>query len=150
MKKIIIIVVLLVVIVGGFIGYRMYSEKTPDVVNKNPDVVTDLNSILSAFETDTATAREKFVGKIVEITGNVKSIDTSGAVILGDLGNPSEVVVGLDRRHIKDHKKISVGSVAVMQGVCSGYSSGSNDPDDMLSALGTTVTFRSAGLKKKN
>ena len=151
MKRTIIILVLLVAIIGGFVGYRMYTEKTPDVVNSKPDVVTDVKQIIAAFEKDTASASKEYIDKIVQITGNVKSIDTSGAVILGEEGDASEVVIGLDRRHMKDHEKIKIGSVAVLQGICSGYTTGgSADPDDMLASLGTTIQFRSAGVKEKN
>ena len=82
--------------------------------------------------------------------GLVKRIDTTGAVILGEEGNPSEVVMGFDRRHMKDFERIKEGSVAIFQGWCSGYSnSGNNDPDDLFAMLGTTIQFRSSGVKDK-
>jgi hypothetical protein len=145
MKRTIIIIISLVIIIGGAIAYKMFKEETPDVVNKKPDVSLDANTLLAAFDKDTASAIKNYLNKIIEVKGNVKSIDTSGAVILGEEGTPSEVVVGLDRRHMKDHEKLKVGSIAVLQGVCSGYSKGGGD--DLLATLGTTVELRSAGVK---
>ena len=147
MKRTIIYIILLVIVIGGFIGYRMIKEETPDIVNKTPDATLDAGTLLAAFDKDTASAIKNYLNKIIEVTGNVKSIDTSGAVILGEEGNPSEVVIGLDRRHMNDHKKLKVGSIAVLQGVCSGYSKGGGD--DLLASLGTTVELRSAGVKEK-
>ena len=147
MKRTIIVIILLVIVIGGFIAYRMIKEETPDVVNKTPDAALEAATLLAAFDKDTASAIKNYLNKIIEVTGNVKSIDTSGAVILGEEGNPSEVVVGLDRRHMKDHEKLKVGSHAVLQGVCSGYSKGGGD--DLLASLGTTVELRSAGVKEK-
>lgn len=147
MKRTIFIIILLIVVIGGVIAYRMMKEEEPDVVNKKPDVAVDAKSLLAAFDRDTASAMKNYVNKIVEVTGNVKSIDTSGAVVLGEDGSPSEVVVGLDRRHMKDHEKLQVGSTAVLQGICSGYSKGGGD--DLLASLGTTVELRSAGVKNK-
>jgi hypothetical protein len=148
MKKKIFLGILLVVIIGAVIAYRMYKEETPDVVNKTPDVTVDVKGLLAAFDNDTASAIKTYMNNVVEVTGNVKSIDTSGAIVLGEEGSASEVVVGLDRRHMKDYKELKVGSVAVLQGVCSGYSNGAGD--DLLSSLGTTVELRSAGVKNKN
>lgn len=103
--------------------------------------------LIAAFDRDTASARRTYVDKIVEVTGNVKRIDTTGAVVLGEEGSASEVTVGLDRRHLNDHEKLKVGSTAVLQGICSGYDKGSGD--DLLASLGTTVQLRSAGVKNR-
>lgn len=145
MKRIIIVALLLIIVLGGLIAYRMFNETTPDIVNRKPDKAVTAKELILAFDSDTATASKNYLDKIVQVTGLVKKIDTTGSIILGEDGNPSEVVVGLDRRHMKDHEKISEGTMAVIQGVCSGYSKG--DGDDMLASLGTTVQLRSAGVK---
>ena len=147
MKRIILIVVLLIIAVGVWYAIKMYREQTPDIVNKNPDVVINATDLLNAFNKDTAAARKQYVDKIIEVTGNVKRIDTTGSVVLGDEGSASEVTVGLDRRHLKDYQKLKTGSVAVVQGVCSGYDKANGD--DLLASLGTTVELRSAGVKEK-
>lgn len=147
MKRTILLIVLLVVVIGGIIAYRMYKQETPDVVDRKPDVSVRAEELLAAFDRDTAAAGKQYLDKIVEVTGNVKRVDTSGSVVLGAEGSPSEVVVGVDRRHMHDFGSLSVGSVAVLQGVCSGYSKGGGD--DLLASLGTTVELRSAGVKKK-
>ena len=74
-------------------------------------------------------------------------MDTTGSVILGSEDSGSEVVGGLDRRHIKDHEKIKPGMVAIVQGVCSGFTISGGE--DLLASLGTTVELRSAGIKEK-
>lgn len=147
MKRTIIVIVLLIIAFGVWYGVKMYKLQTPDVVNKKPDVVVSVKDLLEAFNKDTASARMQYVDKIVEVTGNVKRIDTTGSVVLGEEGNASEVTVGLDRRHSKDYQKLKTGSVAVLQGVCSGYDKASGD--DLLASLGTTVELRSAGIKEK-
>jgi hypothetical protein len=147
MKRILIIAVLVILFIAGFIGYRMYSEETADVVNKKPDEVTDVKNLIAAFDQDTASASKRYINRIVEVTGTVMKVDTSGSVVLGEEGSASAVVVGLDRRHISDHKQLKPGSIAVIQGICSGYSKGSGD--DLLASLGTTVELKSAGVKDK-
>ena len=150
MKRTVIVILLLVIAIGGWYAYRMYNEKTPDIVNKEPHAVVSATQLLEAFAKDTAVARKLYVDKIIEVTGNVKLIDTTGSVVLGEEGSASEVTVGLDRRHLKDYKELMVGSVAVLQGICSGSSNDNTaDSTDLFAGLGTTVELRSAGIKKK-
>jgi hypothetical protein len=151
MKRIIVVAIVLIIAFAGLYGYKMYRQKTPDVVNKTPDVTIAARELLDAFSKDTATARKLYVGKIIEVTGNVKRIDTTGSIVLGEEGNTSEVTVGFDRRHMKDFEKLTVGSITVVQGVCSGSAGGSanSDPTDLLASLGITVELRSAGIKEK-
>lgn len=148
MKRTILVIIILVIAVGGWYAYKLYQQKTPDIVNKTPDVVISANDLLNAFNKDTAAARKQYVDKVIEVTGTVKRIDTTGAVVLGEEESASEITVGFDRRHMKDYEKLKQGSVAVVQGVCSGYDKAGGD--DLLASLGTTVELRSAGVKEKN
>jgi hypothetical protein len=149
MKRKILIGVLILIVVAAIIGYRMYSKQTPDIVQDDPDVAVTAKDLIAAFEKDTAAAGKLYLDKIIEVTGRIKSVDTSGAVIMGEESTASEVVIGLDRRHIGDAGKIKVGTVAVLQGICSGYNKSSGDPDDLLASLGATIQLRSAGIKVK-
>jgi len=147
MKQKIILIVLIIIVAGAWFAWTKYNERTPDVVDRKPDVTVDVKTLVAAFDEDTASASKKYIDKIVEVTGNVKKIDTTGTVILGEEGMLSEVVIGLDRRHMEDYKQLKVGSIAMLQGICSGYSKG--DGDDLLASLGTTVELKQAGVKKK-
>jgi len=146
MKRKVILFVLIIVIAGGWYAWTKYNERTPDVVDRKADVTEDAKTLIAAFDQDTASASKKYIDKIVEVTGNVKKIDTSGTVILGEEGTLSEVVIGLDRRHMEDHKQLKVGTTATLQGICSGYSKG--DGADLLASLGTTVELKQGGVKK--
>lgn len=147
MKRMIIWVILIVVVTGGAVAYYMYNEETADIVNKKPDLTVDAGSMISEFQKDTTAASKKYMDKIVNLTGRLKKIDTTGTLIFGTEDDPSEVVVGLDRRHMKDYVGLSVGSTVTVQGRCSGYTSAGGDPDDMLASLGTTIELKTAGVK---
>lgn len=150
MKRKIILTVLLLIVVGGIVGYMIVFKSRGDIVQDKPDATMNFKDLIAAFDADTASAAKRFIEKIVEVSGPVKRIDTSGAVVLGEEGSLSEVVVALDKKyHANDFEKLKQGSVAVLQGVCSGYQKSGTDPDDLLSGLGTTVQFRSGGVKSK-
>lgn len=145
MKRIILIGFVLIIAVGGWYAYKMYQQKTPDVVNQHPDVVISAKELLDAFDKDTAAARKQYIDKIIEVSGTVKKADTS-AIILGEADTESSIVCGIDRRHIDDYKKIKIGSQVTVQGNCVGYEKG----EEMLGiSLGTTVHLSFAGVKEK-
>lgn len=147
LKRKIITGILIIVVIGGIIAYRMYDERTPDIVNRKPDIITNVASLIAAFNSDTASASKEYLDKVIEVTGTVKSVDTSGAIVLGEGDGESSVVCGLDRRHLRDHEKVTKGSVAVIQGRCTGYQKG----EEMLGvSLGTTIQLAFSGVKIKN
>lgn len=148
MKRVTIIILIIVLLVaaGGLIGYKMYTNKVPNYADASPDITIRANELVEAFNKDTAVASKRFMDKIVRVTGIVKSLDSS-AVVLGEEGNPADVVVGLDDRNLKGVNHIKAGDTAILQGKFSGYSQGSGD--DLLASLGTTIKIDYAGVKDK-
>ncbi len=146
MKKKIGIAVLALIVVVAIVGYYLYTKKTPDVVNDNPDVSVTATNLITAFEKDSAAAARQYMDKLVAVSGRVKSVDTSGSVVLGEEGTQSVVVCGLDRRHLNDAAGLKPGATATLQGRCTGYTKG----EEMMGiSLGTTVQLAFAGIKSK-
>ena len=143
MKRKILFAAVILIVVAAIIIYRMYSQQTEDIVDQTADARITAKELIAAFEKDTAAARIQYVDKIIEVTGTVKKVDTSGSVVLGIEGTESGVVFGLDRRHMDDYKKISPGKQATLQGKCTGFTM-----EEMMGInLGTTVTLNFAGVK---
>jgi hypothetical protein len=86
MKRKIVLIVIAIIAVTGLIGAYFYFKQTPDVVQKAPDVAINARELIAAFEQDTAAAHKAYIDKIVAVTGVVKSIDTAGAIVLGEQG----------------------------------------------------------------
>ena len=150
MKRKIIIGVVLLIVVAAIIGYRMYSKKVTNYADENPDITITATELVRAFDQDTAAASKRFMDKIVRVSGVVKTMDST-AVVLGEVGNPSDVVIGLADRNIKGMSSIKLGQQATLQGKVSGYSKESGNADDLLSSLGgTTVNIDYAGVISKN
>lgn len=147
MKNKWIYLLLAVLFVFALAGFWLYSRQTPDVVQAKPDLVISADAFTKAFEQDGVSASKRYNGKIIQVSGRVKSVNNAGAVVLGSEANASEVVIGLDQRHKGDVRKLRAGQRAVFQGVYSGYEQDNGGADDLLSGLGATVQLRSAGLK---
>ena len=146
-RTIILLVVLVLLVTGGFVAYRMFDERTPDTSGDKPDFVLNATELIAAFDRDTASASRMYIDKLVEVTGTVKSVDTTGSVVLGEAGTASSVTASLDRRHIDEYKKLAAGTVATIKGKCTGYSKA--DGDDLLASLGTTIELNFASVKDK-
>ncbi|HWI92310.1 MAG TPA: hypothetical protein VNT20_13595 [Flavisolibacter sp.] len=142
----IILVILLLIAIGAFVGYRVYTNKVPNYADKTPEITTTTTELADAFNKDTANASKRFMDKIVRVTGIVKSMDSS-AVVLGEEGNPSDVVVGLDDRNLKGIRYLKAGDTAILQGKFSGYSKASGD--DLFASLGATIKIDYAGVKER-
>ncbi len=146
MKKrtLIVLLILLAVAAGAFIIYSKFEQKNPDLKSRKPDLTIAAKELILAFDQDSAASRIKYVDKLLEVSGMVMSVDSSGAVVLGEEGDPSSVTISLDRRHVNDYLKLTVGKEAVLKGMCTGYSKASGD--DLLASLGTTVELNFASV----
>jgi len=148
MKRKILIGVLVLIVVAGSVGYYMYSKKVQNYAEGEADISITAKQLVEAFDKDTASAVKRFMDKKVRITGSVKSFDSSAVVLFGEV-SASSVVVGLDERNKKSISQLKEGEQASLQGKFSGYSKASADPDDMLSALGTTINIDYGGVISK-
>jgi hypothetical protein len=146
-RTIIILIVLAVIAVAAYFVLEAVNEKTADVADDKADVVINATDLIAAFDKDTASASRMYVDKLLDVTGRVMSVDTSGAVVLGEEGQASAVTASLDRRYIKDYQKLQVGMTATIHGKCTGYSKGNGE--DLLESLGTTVELNFASVKDK-
>ncbi|RYE16960.1 MAG: hypothetical protein EOP51_24820 [Sphingobacteriales bacterium] len=147
MKRTALIIIIILLLGLGLTAYLMYTHEMPDQVSKDPDYSLTAKELLTDFETDVTTASRKYIDKIIEFSGVLKSIDTSGSIILGAPEKPGEIIMAIDPRHKKALAGNSTGDVVTVQGICSSYSKDEASPDDLLAGLGATLRFRSGGIK---
>ncbi len=75
MKRNILIAILVIAVAGGFIGYRMYNEKTPTASEKAADVSVDAAALFAAFNEDELAAGKLYNDKVVQVTGVVQGTE---------------------------------------------------------------------------
>lgn len=126
-------------------GYKEYNRKPASMATVKADFTFTAASLLAAFERDEAKANQQYLGKVIEVTGPVKSLNTDDkgfyTLALGDEGTLSSVRCSVDSNYAEQAAKVVVGTTVVVRGVCSGFMA-----DELL---GSDVTLvRSAILKK--
>src|SRR5687767_8011162 len=119
MKRIILLLVLIVLIAGGWYGYKLYTGKVPSLTEVKADASVTAMELINAFEKDSASANKKYLGKILEVQGMVKSVDTSSATIaIGDAGSTSSVRCSMDSAFVKSISGLNQGSSIIIKGAC--------------------------------
>ena len=98
-----------------------------DLGGESADVVISAGELIAAFEQNADSASKHFIDKTVEVTGQVKSIDTSGVLSLGESGSMSSVQCSMDEKAELAYEGLQEGQALRIKGKCTGYQS-----DDLL------------------
>jgi uncharacterized protein YycO len=124
-KRIIWLLVLVVITGGAYYGYNEYNRTNKDLSKVKPDITTSAAGIIKEFQDNESVSNKKFLGKIVELTGNVKKLekDEQGdyTVVLGDASSQSSVRCLSDSNHRNEFSVIKENSTITIRGVCTGF-----------------------------
>lgn len=117
--------IIIPIAIGAFIGYRMYHKPHFDMERSTPEYRLSAEELFEAYETDEMAADEKYLGKVVEVSGELQQIDYA------DDGQP---VIRLKTGHIfglisceldshSAHSNIEAqpGETIVIKGVVTGF-----------------------------
>ena len=144
MKRIILILVLIVLIAAGWYGYKLYTGKVPSLTEVKTDASINATDLIAAFEKDSASANKQYLGKILEVQGMVKSVDTTAATLaIGDTASTSSVRCSMDSALVKTISGLNQGSTITIKGACTGFM-----PDETGLGLGSDVVLNRCVLKK--
>jgi hypothetical protein len=102
--------------------------------------------LISDFTKDQNESNKKYLGKVLELSGNIKKIDTDAngyhTIVLGNAENMNSVRCSIDSSFNKEAHSLAVGASVVIKGICTGFNS-----DDL--GLGSDVILnRSIAIKK--
>jgi hypothetical protein len=120
-KKILISLVVLAVIGAGF-GYYMYNKPVESLEYKKADVSVSAEQLIKEYEADETSANEKYLGKILEVSGKVAGIteEEGKKKVSMESSNPmSAVICELEEK--MGTGELKAGDDVRMKGLCSGY-----------------------------
>lgn len=143
--RIIFIAVLLTIGVGLY-AYKEFNRKNVDLTDAKPAFVMSETELIKEFSQDQNASNKKYLGKIMELSGNIKKIDTDEngfhTIILGSSVNMNSVRCSIDSSFNKEAHDLVIGSSITIKGICTGFNA-----DDL--GLGSDVILnRSIAIKK--
>lgn len=121
--KLVLIALAVLAVAGAAAGYYLYNLKPQDLGKAKSDFVITSAELLRAFEEDEVAATAKYTNKIVEVTGNVASVergDNNTVNISLKTGSDFSSVICTFPSEVNP-ELIKVGSQISVRGVCSGY-----------------------------
>lgn len=122
-KKISFIVLLVAAIAGGF-GLYQYYKPVSSLATVTPEFSTDAHSLFNDFLIDEDAANKKYLGKVIEITGNVKNsiaADSMKYVVGIDAGDEMfGVSCEVNTEKNPSVKNLKTGDKIKVKGTCSG------------------------------
>lgn len=133
-KKKLLIILLLILLAGVSIyAYMEYNRKVKSLVNTAPDFEIRDTLLIAEFISTEEQSNKKYSGKVILVTGNVTSLDTSSGQItisLGGNGNPSSVKCRLDST--QPAIITGIGSVISLKGLFIGFNKDTLIGSDVL------------------
>jgi hypothetical protein len=145
MKQVMIFLLIIIVLGGVWYGYKKYTGAVPSLSEVKADATVSATDLIAAFEKDSASANKQYLGKILEVNGNIKSIEKESAILsLGSPDGTSSVRCSMDSAFFKDISTLNPGSSITIKGNCTGY-----NPDEMGLGLGSDVVLNRCVLPNK-
>ena len=144
--KIILLATALIVIAAG--AYFYVNRKTQSLTESRADYKISAIKFLEEYSSDQLLSDKKYLGKIIQVDGNLKDIENDDkgflTVVLGDLTSMSSVRCSIDTMLVIDESAYPVGTAVSLKGECTGFNA-----DDL--GLGADIVLnRSVIIQNKN
>jgi putative nucleic acid binding protein len=124
-------------------GYKQYVRRNSDLAYATPDVQITSADLIGAFETNEKLANQKFLDKIIAVTGKIKDInkDEKGyyTVVLGEASAMSSVRCSMDTSHTQDLALIKPENRVTIRAACTGFNSDELLGSDVILNRGVVV-----------
>jgi hypothetical protein len=123
MKKILLIGLVLA-LVGAMVAYKMYNKPHADMAQVKAEAKLSAKSLFEAFDVDENAANEKYLGKIIEVEGEINKVDKKDGKIVSLGLETGDMLAGLtcslddvDYNHRQD---FAIGNVVTLRCKCTG------------------------------
>lgn len=120
------IVLLVTILGGGGFAYYQYNRELPDLTDQPAEVTLTAVSLYQAFEADEAGATEEYLGKVIELSGQIMEKQTTpdeSIILLLEAGDGLGVVnCGVNAADLTPAvKNLQHGDQVTIRGMCDGY-----------------------------
>ncbi|MDA7625705.1 OB-fold putative lipoprotein [bacterium] len=116
-------VILLLFLIGGIVAYIMYNKPHENIGKASVDLKITAEALFADFEADEMGANEKYLDKLIQVSGKVQdsSTDNNGITkIILESGGMFGVVCQLDELTNHERTEFDIGSSVSFKGKCTG------------------------------
>ena len=121
--RISLVIALFIVIAGAGIGLYLYNLKPKDLSKIKADYLITSSRLQEEFESDEASASAKYISKILEVTGEIISVEETGSgswnISLQTGSDFSKVICTFPA--IENPTVFETGKTITLRGECSGF-----------------------------
>ena len=123
MKKILLLAAVLV-LAGAAVGFYMYNKPHQDMERAEADMAIQASELYDAFEQDENAANERYLDKVVQVKGKVKSVskadDGSVSLTLESGSDMFGVICEFDKLTEHAETTFETGQEVTLKGICTG------------------------------
>lgn len=120
MKKKIFIATTILGSLGLIYGYYEYNRPVQSLASATPDFEIIAKNLIDDFVTDEAKANEMYLGKIIQVEGNILAIETGETTVVVLEGIDFNTIRAALSKDISADERL-VGQVVKIKGSCSGF-----------------------------
>ncbi len=124
MMRKILIIALLMALAGGTIAYKMYNKPHKNMLKARADVTLSADKLFLAYELDETAADGQYLGKIIQVTGEVNRIDLKEDKVFGLGLETGDLLAGmtclLDETYDQHRQDFNVGEKITLRCICTG------------------------------
>lgn len=120
MKKII-FGLLAILLIGGLIGFYQFNKKVEGLEDVEADFILTSDELFDAFEKDEPAAQANYVGKVVEVSGEVARINLTDSLQSIVLTAQNSMIGGVNCTFSQNIENIAVGDQVSVKCQCQGY-----------------------------
>jgi hypothetical protein len=121
MKKVLLLLLALGVI-GAGVGYYLYNKPVASLENKKADVVVTAAQLIADYEMNEQAADERYLGKVVQVTGKIVDMTTAEGKIKINMETPNPIAMIICEMETGvEPGSAKAGDDIVIKGMCSGY-----------------------------
>ncbi len=118
-------IVLIIAAAGGFYAYKEFNRKVKSMADEKADFQLTQEQLVKEFSANEKAATQKFSGKIIEVSGTVKTIETDekgfNTIVLGDSSSLSSIRCSIDSMQSLTTSSLQPNTKITIKGICAGY-----------------------------
>ena len=121
--KILLLIVLFGGLLGGSIGLYLWFKPVPGIESLDTEISIPANDLFLAYEANENTANDKYLNKVVEVTGLVREIKTNEAGFPVVVLETDDMMFGvICEFESKDPlpRDVQAGALITIKGLCNG------------------------------